>query len=129
MKYIPLKELRNKPVQKKFKSSGIFECLTGKVEIKKHEVVTYRKKVKKPQLVKKIKILVIDGAENCPKCKVKMERRTHIDMPTKDFYYTRWDYCKPCGHIQHYEEFKSATWKESEQNQRHFKGIKNDTQI
>lgn len=50
----------------------------------------------------------------CPKCKNDMERRSHSEIPKKTWYYEKWDYCKPCGHIQHYEEFKSLEWKKSE---------------
>lgn len=54
----------------------------------------------------------IKGIGNkCPKCKNNMERREHSDEPkNKDYYYTEWDYCKPCGHIQHYPQFQSSKW-------------------
>ena len=48
--------------------------------------------------------------EVCPKCGREMERRSH--RPTeksyllKPYHYSEWDYCKPCGHVQHYEKYK-----------------------
>lgn len=45
--------------------------------------------------------------ELCPKCHCGMERRERIDLPTKsNSYYTEWDYCAACKHVQHYQEFK-----------------------
>ena len=47
----------------------------------------------------------------CPKCKtVKMERRTHRIVPyqclrRKNGYYSEWDVCTKCGHIQVYGIF------------------------
>jgi hypothetical protein len=39
-----------------------------------------------------------------------MERRYHsvneTAMMHKAYYFSEWDYCKPCRHIQHYEKFK-----------------------
>ena len=51
----------------------------------------------------------------CPKCKELMERRSWKEKPkNKNYFYTEWDYCKPCGFVQHYEEFKSNDWQEDE---------------
>ncbi len=38
-----------------------------------------------------------------------MERREHRELTKqrqKYYYFSKWDYCKPCGHLQHYEKFK-----------------------
>lgn len=56
---------------------------------------------------------VIGKGNDCKKCRVPMERRSHKDgfrvKPTQYQYFTEWDYCKPCGHVQHYEVFKRNT--------------------
>ena len=48
--------------------------------------------------------------ERCPKCKLPMERRCHglneTVYLTKTYYYSEWDYCGRCRHVQHYERFK-----------------------
>jgi hypothetical protein len=63
--------------------------------------------------VKNIKVNISEKV--CPKCKKLMERRTRIGRPkNKTYYYTEWDYCKPCGHVQHYDEYKSAKWQEDD---------------
>lgn len=59
----------------------------------------------------------VGEGEECMKCRVKMVRRKRIKPPaTKTYFFTEWDYCKQCGHIQHYEKFKSTAWQESEYN-------------
>jgi hypothetical protein len=61
---------------------------------------------------------------DCPKCKNKMERRKRIKPPTgKSYFYTEWDYCRPCQHVQHYDQFKSANWQEEELQHQFFKSI------
>lgn len=51
-----------------------------------------------------------DG-EKCPNCSKIMERRTHKEIPEKKeyrvLYYSEWDYCESCHHVQHYERFKT----------------------
>jgi len=46
----------------------------------------------------------------CPKCDQEMERRKHrpneIAHLSKPYYFSEWDYCKNCRHVQHYEKFK-----------------------
>lgn len=42
----------------------------------------------------------------CPKCGISMERRKHREIPDTKYYFLQWDFCKPCMHVQHYEEFK-----------------------
>ena len=46
---------------------------------------------------------------NCIHCGTPMERRKRMKMPTNrsSYYYSEWDYCSSCSHVQHYEEFKS----------------------
>lgn len=65
---------------------------------------------------KKIKKYIIIGNGNeCPKCKNPMERRAHREIPkTETYYFTEWDYCRNCKHIQLYEEFKSIPTIEEE---------------
>jgi uncharacterized Zn finger protein len=49
----------------------------------------------------------------CPKCGKEMERRERTKKPkTKNYYFTEWDYCKPCGHVQHYKQYerKVSEW-------------------
>ena len=62
--------------------------------------------------------------KECPKCSGLMERRKWTKKPTKKVYYFReWDYCKVCKHVQHYDEFKSTAWQESEDTRSFFANI------
>lgn len=67
---------------------------------------------KKQERVKKIEVIGVGN--DCPKCSKPMERRRHRDQPKNTWFYEKWDYCKECKHIQHYEEFKSDDWQENE---------------
>lgn len=77
--------------------------------------ITYTKVIK-PKLIFKKEIAVKKGIKKyvilgegreCPKCRKPMQRRTHSETPIgKTYYFLQWDYCKPCGHVQHYDEFK-----------------------
>lgn len=54
---------------------------------------------------------VHDGVgADCPKCDHPMLRFRHPDgfVPKKaqPYYFAWWDVCRPCRHIQHYEEAK-----------------------
>lgn len=70
------------------------------------------------------KIIVIGEGKECPKCGKKMERRMHRFPPKdKNYFFTKWDFCRPCHHIQHYEEFKSSAWKEMEEQANFFNSI------
>ena len=46
----------------------------------------------------------------CPKCSQEMELRFHKPSETayllKPYYFSEWDYCKACRHVQHYENYK-----------------------
>lgn len=46
----------------------------------------------------------------CNKCNDFYERREHAiitpKLLKKIFYYSEWDYCKKCKHVQHYEQYK-----------------------
>jgi len=66
--------------------------------------------IKKLQRLKNIER--IGDGKPCPKCFKVMERRKHKDIPSKTWFYQKWDYCLDCKHVQHYEEFKSNAWKE-----------------
>lgn len=60
----------------------------------------------KPIQVKILKHFVLGEGLACPKCSNPMERRRHSQDPTTYYFFTEWDYCKPCRHLQHYSEFK-----------------------
>lgn len=70
-------------------------------------------------------VIVVGTGRYCPKCKQLMERRKRVKkpLPTKSYFFTEWDYCKPCGHVQHYEQYKSAIWLEEENARAFFKSI------
>lgn len=72
------------------------------------------------------KAIVIGNGKDCPKCKKPMDRKKHPLhwKNTKNYYYTEWDHCKNCQHIQHYEEFKSGQWKEAEEQESFFKNLR-----
>lgn len=45
----------------------------------------------------------------CPKCNDFMERRKHNftkKKTNKSHYFSEWDYCKKCNHVQFYEKYK-----------------------
>lgn len=47
---------------------------------------------------------------DCPKCSSVMERRERTRVPkNKAYFFSEWDYCKLCSHVQHYNEFKIYT--------------------
>lgn len=56
------------------------------------------------------KYVNVGEGEQCPKCGQPMQHREHKQGDTKilkqPFYFREWDYCRPCGHIQHYEHYK-----------------------
>lgn len=67
---------------------------------------------------------VIGKGETCRKCSSPMQRRKRIKPPKqKTYFYTEWDYCIPCGHLQHYDHFRSEVWKEEERQQSFLKSI------
>jgi hypothetical protein len=66
---------------------------------------------------------IIGTGEKCPKCGKIMERRGHKERPKQTWYYSEWDVCHDCKHIQHYEEFKSSDWKEQEEQESFFNSI------
>lgn len=70
-------------------------------------------------------IKIIGQGNDCPKCHQPMERRAH-DLPPKDktWFYIKWDVCRKCRHIQHYEEFKSNEWQEQEQQDLFFSSLR-----
>ena len=71
------------------------------------------------------KAIVIGEGKECKKCWKPMERRKHpINWKSKkSYYFTEWDYCQNCKHIQHYDEFKSSDWQEIERQQSFLKSI------
>lgn len=72
------------------------------------------------------KAIIIGEGEQCPKCFKKMERRKHPPhwKNTKTYYFTEWDYCKSCQHIQHYDKYKSGEWVEQERQEELFRYLK-----
>lgn len=56
-----------------------------------------------------MKAIIIDSGNLCPKCSMPMERRKHPIgwVPKKaKYYFSEWDYCNRCLHVQHYGKFK-----------------------
>lgn len=71
------------------------------------------------------KAIKIGIGDKCPKCNEDMERRSHPKhwINKKSFFYTEWDYCIDCKHVQHYDRFKSADWQEQERQDNFMKNI------
>ena len=46
----------------------------------------------------------------CPKCDKLMHTKKHPQITQKElsklYYYSQWDVCHDCKHLQHYEEYK-----------------------
>lgn len=55
-------------------------------------------------------LIILDKIEPCPKCNELMERRKHSKIGQKQlnktYYFSEWDYCRDCNHVQFYEKFK-----------------------
>ena len=69
------------------------------------------RKEKKPRKKKESnKVEILPSEESCKKCNQPMQRRKHRSITEKQlnkaFYYSEWDYCKPCGFLQHYDKYK-----------------------
>jgi len=60
--------------------------------------------------VKKYKVKIIGNGEECKNCNILMQRREHSEITHKirqmSYYFSEWDYCSNCKHVQHYEKFK-----------------------
>lgn len=69
------------------------------------------------------KIKITGYGKECPKCSKPMQRRKHLTRPLKSHFYTEWDYCEKCKHVQHYEEYKSSDWSELDRMQNFIKNI------
>jgi hypothetical protein len=56
------------------------------------------------------RISILGQGNDCPKCKRKMQRRGHKFLGKKQknapYYFSQWDYCLACWHLQHYDEYK-----------------------
>lgn len=87
-----------------------------------------RRKKNPPERNKTSKI----SENECPHCKEKMERRSHIKITDKQLnkhhYFKEWDYCKKCKFLKHYEEFKvmnpiGRMFEDLEENKKHFFSI------
>lgn len=71
--------------------------------------------------------IVSGEGEPCPKCFKKMERRKRIKKPEKkSYFFTEWDYCPTCSHVQHYDKYKSSDWVEAERQESFFRDLKNE---
>ena len=67
---------------------------------------------------------VIGNGEECTNGCGLMERRKRIKPPkNKSYFFTEWDYCRKCSHVQHYEKFKSTVWQETERQNNFIKSI------
>jgi len=56
------------------------------------------------------KVIIKGIGEHCRRCHKPMQRRKHATTPTnpkQKYYFTEWDVCLNCHHIQHYEKFKT----------------------
>jgi hypothetical protein len=53
------------------------------------------------------KVISVLSQMDCPKCRKPMERRRHREIPLTKYFYSEWDYCRWCKHVQHYEEFRN----------------------
>lgn len=75
------------------------------------------------------KAIIIGKGDKCPKCSKEMDRRKHPPhwKHIKSYYYTEWDYCESCKHVQHYDKFKSTVWQEEERQESFFRDLKNGT--
>lgn len=107
---ITLKELRKKPTQKNFKSSGIFECFTTKVETQSHEVLlkhllvipNKKKSLKKEEKhLKYIEHLKRERAriEDLPNKTVKQIKRIQQNTITIGDNHT----CEKCANLHQYK--------------------------
>ncbi len=76
--------------------------------IKVRKIYIKKEKVKKEGNRRERKYLIVsNNSLPCPKCRQPMQCRSHRTTPTEQkVYYTQWDYCKKCMHVQHYEHYK-----------------------
>lgn len=60
--------------------------------------------------------IIQQSINHCPKCFRLMEERKHRVITekilSKSFYFSQWDYCPSCKHVQHYEKYKIKKEKE-----------------
>jgi hypothetical protein len=57
----------------------------------------------------KSKRVWIKKGQSCPRCRQTMDRFKHADHwvpPTNGYWFTWWDVCPKCRHVQHYEHAK-----------------------
>jgi|15BtaG_2_1085339.scaffolds.fasta_scaffold00340_9 uncharacterized protein with PIN domain len=90
-------------------------------EVKK-ETNVRKKRIRKSRNRSENKVEVLGYFEECSKCNKLMERRKHKTITDKQtnkvYYYSEWDLCKSCGHLQHYEKFKVLNPDVEELNQK-----------
>jgi hypothetical protein len=70
------------------------------------KVKKQKSNIPKEKKEKLTKYIVIGEGKTCPKCRKFMQRRGHKEIPTSKVWFEQWDYCKPCGHVQHYAQYK-----------------------
>lgn len=85
----------------------------GAVTTQSRSLIKFNKIYKLNNLVeimsKNKKYIVIGFLCKCPKCLNLMERRGHSNLKKQKkipFYFSEWDYCKKCKHLQHYDKYK-----------------------
>lgn len=58
----------------------------------------------------KLKYIVLENVNTCPKCFIYMQQRKHKVINDKikrqAYYFSEWDVCTTCGHVQLYEKYK-----------------------
>jgi len=76
--------------------------------IKKRKKKGYKKRERRQRKIQTHSVLC-EGAE-CPHCHQRMERRKHKEITDKvlkqSYYFSQWDFCKTCNHVQHYDKYK-----------------------
>ena len=82
-----------------------FKVAMRRIRKKNNYKMENRRKTPRLEKTPKHKYILSEG-KICPKCRKPMQRRKHTEPPTDKSFYSEWDYCRPCGHIQHYQEFK-----------------------
>lgn len=77
-----------------------------------YKPISVLKKIKEDKKERKTKYIIVTiDSRPCPKCRQPMQRRKHQEPPLgRAYFYKEWDYCRPCLHVQHYEEYKNGNF-------------------
>lgn len=119
MEYLNIDNYEQEKIRQYEMSIGSYKKLKRKVE----------KIERKPRKEKRMKMYIIENlkSEMCPKCHNPMQRRKRVKPPIdKTYFFTEWDYCRNCRHVQHYEKYKSTDWKERETQENHLFDIRKE---